>query len=104
MEKGGGIDKGYTFKTQDVKEYNATASSIMKFYHEGDEVFKERKTGYVLSWKHEQGGSGSRFYRTMQELEEAKQKMISRGYAKGGKVEGLEKELHKLQRELNKNY
>ena len=83
--KRGEIDNGYTFKVVSVKQHNATASPIMKFYNEGD-LGGERKTGYVLNWKHEQGGSGSRFYRTMKELNEGRDKMINRGYAKGGHV------------------
>lgn len=99
MVKGGKIDGGYTFEIKDVKEYNSTASPMMKFYKEGDEGGEERKTGYVLNWKHEQGGSGARFYRTMDELTKAKNKMASKKseggytadgrsgeYAKGGMV------------------
>lgn len=79
FKEGGAVESGYTFRTDDVKEYNQAASPIMKFYRDGDEGGEERKTGYVLSWKHEQGGSGSRFYKTMSELEEAKAKMINKG-------------------------
>lgn len=82
--KGGGVNNGYWFGVKSVKEYNQTATPIMKFYKEGDEGGEERKTGYVLSWSHEQGGSGSKYFKTMDELEKEKNKMITRAFDKGG--------------------
>ena len=111
MATGGGVENGYTFKIQNVKDYNQTASPIMKFYHEGgDQDGELRKTGYVLSWEHEKGGTGAKFFKTMPEIEYARAILASRKYYAGGEMasrgktstsrEKLEKEITTLEKSI----
>jgi hypothetical protein len=60
-----------------VTDYNKRASEIMKFRKESDGNL--RKTGYVVSWQHKEGGSGAKWFKNEILAYKQKDKMLKTG-------------------------